>query len=62
MDSFLLYSGKIEFDLDKPDGTLRKIMDSSRLKKLGWTSKINLDYGLKMTYDWYKKQDKVLLK
>ena len=38
------YSGKVEFDLNKPDGTLRKVMDNSRLNNLGWKSKINLDF------------------
>ena len=52
------YDGKIEFELDKPDGTLRKLMDSSRIKKFGWKPKINLNEGLKMTYKWYKENEK----
>jgi GDP-L-fucose synthase len=45
---------KIKFQLDKPDGTLRKLMDNSRIKKLGWAPKISLEKGLKLTYNWYK--------
>jgi GDP-L-fucose synthase len=51
------YDGKIEFELDKPDGTLRKLMDNSRIKKLGWTPKISLEKGLKNTYNWYKENE-----
>jgi GDP-L-fucose synthase len=50
------YEGEIQFELDKPDGTLKKLMDSSRLNKLGWSPKINLKEGLKSTYEWYSKQ------
>jgi len=45
---------KIKFQLDKPDGTLRKLMDNSRIKKLGWAPKISLEKGLEITYNWYK--------
>jgi len=48
------YNGDIRFDLDKPDGTLKKLMDISRLKKFGWKPRISLDDGLNMTYSWYK--------
>jgi len=41
------YSGKIEFDATKPDGTPRKLMDVSKLKNIGWSSKIDLLNGLK---------------
>ena len=47
------YSGHITFDASKPDGTPRKLMDVSRLKKLGWKSRITLREGLAMTYSWY---------
>jgi len=50
------YDGEIEFDSTKPDGTLRKLMDSSKLKNLGWENKTSLHDGLSKTYDWYKKQ------
>ena len=47
------FEGTIEFDTTKPDGTPRKLMDVSRLQRLGWSAKINLDVGLKMTYEWF---------
>lgn len=54
------YKGQIKFDLSKPDGTLRKLLDSSRLKKLGFSPRISIDEGLKSTYNWYlNNQDKL---
>ena len=47
------YKGEIKFDSSKPDGTPRKLMDVTRLEKLGWKAKINLEEGLKKTYQWY---------
>ena len=47
------FDGEIEFDCSKPDGAPRKLMDVSRLKSLGWESSINLEDGLKATYEWY---------
>ena len=44
------YQGQIEFDDRKPDGTPRKLMDSSRLRSLGWQAKISLKEGLQQTY------------
>jgi GDP-L-fucose synthase len=49
------YLGDIKHQLDKPDGTLRKLMDISRLKKLGWSPTISLEDGLHQTYSWYKE-------
>lgn len=45
------YKGKIEYDTSKPDGTPRKLMDSTRLRNLGWEPKIGLREGLKSAYD-----------
>ncbi len=47
------YQGAIEWDLSKPDGTPRKMLDITRIRALGWTSKIKLRAGLAATYDWY---------
>jgi len=47
------YKGEIKFDLSKPDGTLRKLLDCSRLKKLGFNCRIPIDQGLQSTYQWY---------
>jgi GDP-L-fucose synthase len=44
------YKGEIKFDATKPDGTPRKLMDVSKLKNLGWTSKISLEEGLAEVY------------
>jgi GDP-L-fucose synthase len=44
------YSGKINFDVSKPDGAPRKLMDSSKLLALGWSAKVDLDQGLALTY------------
>jgi len=44
------YEGGIEFDVSKPDGTPRKLMDSSKLRNLGWKPVINLNEGLKRAY------------
>ena len=52
------YQGKVEFDVTKPDGTPRKLMDVSRLKSLGWQASISLEEGLRNTYQWFlKNQD-----
>lgn len=47
------YQGNIVTDPDKPDGTPRKLMDVSRLAKMGWTAQIDLDQGLREIYDWF---------
>jgi GDP-L-fucose synthase len=44
------FEGKINFDKSKPDGTLKKLLDNSLVKSLGWSYKINLDEGLQKTY------------
>lgn len=47
------YQGKIQWDTTKPDGTPRKLMDVSRLERLGWKAKISLEEGLTKTYAWF---------
>ena len=49
------YKGKVVFDTSKPDGVLRKTLDSSLISSLNWSPKVDLDDGLKRTYEWYKK-------
>ena len=49
------YKGTISWDSTKPDGTPRKLMDVSRLAKLGWKANIPLEKGLQMVYEQYKK-------
>ena len=47
------YTGDIVWDSSKPDGAPRKLMDVNRLKSLGWQYSIDLEQGLKQTYDWF---------
>ena len=47
------YDGTIIWDKSKPDGTPRKLIDSTKINKLGWFSKIELKNGIKETYKWY---------
>lgn len=47
------YSGDLLFDTSKPDGTPRKIMDSSRMHALGWAPEIGFEDGIRATYEWY---------
>jgi nucleoside-diphosphate-sugar epimerase len=47
------YKGKVDFDSSMPDGTPRKLLDVTKAKNYGWECKIDLEEGLKMTYDWY---------
>lgn len=48
------YTGTIETDPSKPDGTMRKLLDVSCLERLGWKSTISLEQGIRQTYQWYK--------
>ena len=47
------FEGRIEFDPTKPDGTPRKLLDSSLLNRLGWKPAINLEDGLRSAYRWF---------
>lgn len=49
------FNGELNFDSSKPDGTKRKLLDVSRLTAMGWTYSIDLEEGLRKTYDWYKE-------
>jgi len=48
------FNGEIKFDTTKPDGTQRKLLNVSRLEKLGWKCKIDLKVGLENVYRWYR--------
>lgn len=50
------YPGEIIFDTSKPDGTPRKLLDTTKLEKLGWKAKTSLVEGIKQTYQWYLKK------
>jgi nucleoside-diphosphate-sugar epimerase len=47
------FDGEIVYDTSKPDGTMNKLTDNSRITKLGWTPKTDLSDGLKKAYEWY---------
>lgn len=53
------FKGKLGFDTTKPDGTMRKLMDVSRLTTMGWCAKVELKNGLQGTYDWFLEQKSV---
>lgn len=54
------YSGDIIFDMSKPDGTMQKLIDSSKLKTLGWHANIDIRHGLEKTYQWYLENEGLL--
>lgn len=51
----LEYEGKIEFDVDKPDGAMRKLTDVSKLRTLGWHHQMEIEDGIRLLYQWYLK-------
>ncbi len=53
------YEGEIIWDTAKPDGTPRKLLDVSKLKKLGWEPKTGMEEGIKKTYEWYNSNSVV---
>ena len=48
------FEGTVEFDASKPDGTMRKLIDVSKLHSLGWTHKVEIEDGVQKLFDWYK--------
>ena len=49
------FEGTIEFDTSKPDGTMRKLIDVSKLHSLGWTHKVEIEDGVQKLFEWYKQ-------
>ena len=47
------FEGTIEFDASKPDGTMRKLIDVSKLHSLGWTHKVEIEVGVQKLFQWY---------
>ena len=47
------FTGSVRFDHSKPDGTPRKLLDVSRMKELGWAPRIDLEAGIRSTYEWF---------
>lgn len=50
------YQGEIRYDATKPDGMPRRLLDSTKITALGWKPKVQLEDGLKMTYEWFLKK------
>lgn len=53
--SLVGYSGRVVFDTSKPDGTPQKLLDTSRLRRIGWQHRIGLEEGIRATYQWFKE-------
>ncbi len=49
------FQGEVQFDSTKPDGTMRKLIDVSKLHSLGWTHKVEIEDGVQKLFDWYKQ-------
>jgi len=49
------FEGIVEFDATKPDGTMRKLIDVTKLHSLGWTHKVEIEDGVKKLFEWYKQ-------
>ena len=56
------HKGEIHWDKSKPDGTMRKLMDNSRIEKEGWKSSTSLKTGVLKTYQWYLNTNPKLIK
>ena len=54
------FQGKIIFDKSKPDGQKRRVLDSTKIKKMGWKNKISLDAGLSKIYNNFEKKYKLV--
>ena len=51
------FKGFLKFDSSKPNGSPRKLVDTSKLKSMGWSYKTDLKQGLERTYQWYLKNN-----
>jgi len=51
------YARAIKWDISKPDGALRKLLDSSRMRNFGWVPCVNFLDGIKSTYQWYLENE-----
>ncbi len=49
------YEGEVAFDSSKPDGTMRKLIDVSKLHSLGWKHNVEIDEGVRKLFEWYKQ-------
>jgi GDP-L-fucose synthase len=51
------FNGDLIFDISKPDGIYRKVMDISRIRSLGWKHKTSLKEGINQLYEWYLREE-----
>jgi GDP-L-fucose synthase len=51
------YQGEIVYDASKPDGTPRKLVDTTKINGLGWRARISLQDGIKSTYRWFLENE-----
>lgn len=58
MSDVVGFKGRIKLDPSKPDGTPRKVMDVSRMRSLGWSPRVSLRDGLRLTHEWATKNGK----
>ncbi len=49
------FEGTVKFDASKPDGTMRKLIDVSKLHSLGWTHKVEIEEGVRKLFEWYRQ-------
>jgi len=49
------FEGTVEFDTTKPDGTMRKLIDVTKLHSLGWMHKVEIEDGVRKLFEWYKQ-------
>lgn len=55
--SIVGFRGALTFDPSKPDGAPKKVLDSSRIRSLGWSARTSLEEGIRRTYEWYLSQN-----
>jgi GDP-L-fucose synthase len=56
------FQGTFTFDSSKPNGTPRKLLDSTRMSKTGWKPRVNLSEGIRITYDWFLNNETVAIR
>ena len=61
VSSVVGYDGPVRWDSSRPDGTPRKLLDSSRIRATGWTPRITLEDGIRSVYEWYREASESLM-